>query len=269
MNFSGKFILLAVSLIFFSVFLSKPCPAIAQTGIIVALTGTSDQIRSKMNVNQIKHFAKRAFIEGKLSGTDIVMVRSPMGMINNAITTQLLITQFNVKRIISIAPAGGVADHLKIGDLVIASEVWQHDFGTFKPYGFIWGKTPDGSGNHSLGYQQLDKNLFTIAKKTADSTSKSINHFYEGIIASGDSFIADKEKKDWIAAKFNAAAVDMGAAAIAQVCYANNIRCLILRLITDKAGINARIDFGDSLPVYRSTINVSSYISLLLDALSR
>lgn len=256
--------LFAVCLTAFCTLLLKPSPAMAQTGVIVALTGTAEKIRSAMHVTDTIHYSQREFIKGKLSDTDIILVRSPMGMINNAITTQVLIARFEVKRIISIAPAGGLADRVKIGDLIIARQVWQHDFGTMKPYGFIWGKTPDGSGSHSLGYQQMDKRMLAIARNTAGSIKLSENHIHEGIVASGDTFIADNGKKEWIARKFDAMAVDMGSAAIAQVCYVNGIPCLVLRMITDKAGINARLDFAESLPSYRSAIDIGSYISLLL-----
>jgi 5'-methylthioadenosine/S-adenosylhomocysteine nucleosidase len=269
MNLSRKMRQYAVLLTAVLMLLLNPSVSSAKIGIIVALNGTAEQIRSAMEISHTRHYAQREFFIGTLSDTDIVLTRSPMGMINNAITTQVLISRFEVQQIISIAPAGGLADQIKIGDLVIANQVWQHDFGTIKPYGFIWGKTPDGSGSHSLGYQQLDVKMLTIAKKTSESIPITGNHFHEGIIAGGDSFIADNDKKLWIAQKFDAVAVDMGSAAIAQVCFANKLPCLILRMITDKADINARVDFIESLPSYRSTIDISNYLSLLLTAFSQ
>ncbi len=269
MNLSRKLKLQIILLAAFSTFLLKPNSTYAKTGIIVALNATTDQIRSVMNVSCTRQYAQREFVIGTLSDTNIVLTRSPMGMINNAITTQLLIAYFGVQRIISVAPAGGLADGMKIGDLVIASQVWQHDFGTVKPYGFIWGKTPDGSGSHSLGYQRLDKTMYEIAQKTSGSIKISENHFHVGIVASGDSFIADNDKKRWIVKKFDAVAVDMGSAAIAQVSFANTIPCLIIRIITDKADINARVDFAESLPTYRSSIDISGYLSLLLSSFAR
>ncbi len=263
-NSKIKIILLAV----FSSFLLKPDIISAKTGIIVALTGTAKQIQSSMNVSYARKYADREFFVGTFSNTKVVLTRSPMGMINNAITAQVLISKFEVQRIISIAPAGALTDEIKIGDVVIASLVWQHDFGTVKPYGFIWGKTPDGSGSHSLGYQQLDKTMIAIAKKISENTKIAENNYHEGIIASGDSFIADDGKKRWIVKKFDAVAVDMGAASIAQVCYANTIPCLIIRIITDKADINARVDFAESLPSYRSNIDIGGYLSLLLSSMT-
>lgn len=157
--------LLAFCLIAIVTPLLQPCLSSARTGIIVALTGTEKELRSAMHITDTINYAQREFIQGRLSDTDIILVRSPMGMINNAITTQLLITRFEVKRIISIAPAGGLADHLKIGDLVIAGEVWQHDFGTMKPYGFIWGKTPDSynSVSHGVWKEKAHKRLSDLS----------------------------------------------------------------------------------------------------------
>ncbi len=264
MIYSKRIKFLTVYLVACSVILLKPSFLMAQTGVIVALTGTLEKFQSTMVETFSEKYAHREFFKGVLSGTDIILVRSPMGMVNNAVTTQVLIDRFGVQRIISIAPAGGLSGKIKIGDLVIAEQAWQHDFGTIKPYGFIWGKTPDGSGSQSIGYQQMDKELLEMAKKASESLELTKNHIVEGVVASGDSFISDDVKKEWINKKFDAIAVDMGSAAIAQASYANGIPCLILRMITDKAGINARADFGESLPEYRSAINLSEYLHLLI-----
>ena len=56
-----------------------------------------------------------------------------------------------------------------------------------------------------------------------------------GVIASGDQFISNPERKTYIHKTFNAIACEMEGAAIGQVCYVNNIDFVIIRTISDNA----------------------------------
>ena len=58
-----------------------------------------------------------------------------------------------------------------------------------------------------------------------------------GMVVSGDSFINDSVRKEWIEEKFpQALAVEMEASAIAQTCHLMNTPFLMLRAISDNAG---------------------------------
>ncbi len=86
----------------------------------------------------------------------------------------------------------------------------------------------------------------------------------QDIIVSGDQFIASAEKRDWLYKKFKAAAVDMGAAAIAQVCYANRTPVILIRVITDSADSAARTMFRQSMPGYQTTIDLPELVEGLV-----
>jgi adenosylhomocysteine nucleosidase len=258
MKFLKTYIL---SLLFFILF--SPM-AYAATGIIVALDSTLKQLAKNVKVEKIHRKAEREFYEGGIGNTAIVIVRSPMGLINNAITAQLLLSLFPVKKIVSLAPAGGINPEVHVGDVIIAERVFQHDFGTFKPYGFIWGKVPDGSGWNALGYQKSDPKMREVALHVIESYRGERNSYIEGVVVSGDQFIADEAKRSWLGKKFKANAVDMGASAIAQVCYANKVPYLIIRVVTDKAGVHARVDFANATPGYRTDLRITQFITRLI-----
>lgn len=238
--------------------------SIADVGIIVALNSNLDQLRKLLKITEISKKAGREFYSGKIGGTHVVLVRSPMGKVNNAITAQALLSHYSIRSVISIAPAGAVDKKLNIGDVIIATEVYQHDFGTVKPYGFIWSRVPDGTNWDMPGYNKADKGLRESAFLYAISKNKYKNKFIEGVIVTGDQFISYKEKKEWLFKKFKAICVDMGAAAIAQVCFANRVPFCIFRIISDKARINARTDFENSIPAYQSDINISEFVTNIL-----
>ena len=79
-----------------------------------------------------------------------------------------------------------------------------------------------------------------------------------GIIATGDQFICDNEKKEWIKKTFNASATEMEGASVALVCETLGVPFFILRAISDGAGEEAEFDFDKFL---QDSANVSANLS--------
>ena len=68
------------------------------------------------------------FIIGKIEDTKVVVVKSGVGKVNAARTTQILIDKLKVKSVINVGSAGALNPLLDIGDIVIAEKLVQHDF---------------------------------------------------------------------------------------------------------------------------------------------
>lgn len=221
--------------------------AYADIGLICTLKGEQEQIQKHLKIKDIADKAMRKFYRGTLDGVEVVMVRSPMGKINNAITAQLMASSFHIDMIVSIGFAGAVDGSLKRGDVVVSTNAVQHDFGTVKPYGFIWERSPE------IGEPRQIK---------AEQWAEAKEYFY-GTIVSGDQFIASGEKREWLKRKFNARAVDTGSAAIYEVCRQNGIPCLFIRVISDNADIEGRINFNSSVQSgdYRSVAAVREFLA--------
>lgn len=64
-------------------------------------------------------------------------------------------------------------------------------------------------------------------------------------MVSGDQFISDRVKKQWISETFGGYCTEMEGAAIAQAAYLNHIPFLIIRAISDKADDSANMDYGE------------------------
>lgn len=223
--------------------------AVADVGIMIALNSSMARIKDDLDITQTVRIAKREYHLGRANHKQVVVVRSPMGKVNNAITAQVLLSSFPIDTLISVSPGGAVAGSIHIGDIVVATKIFQHDFGTIKPYGFIWSKVPDGSGHYGHGYNTPSGALLNSCLAIAQKMNTH-NTIIPGVIVSGDQFVSSPSKKEWLLKKFDAAAVDMGAGAIAQVCFANNVPFCILRVITDDAGVSARSDFQQSILNY-------------------
>jgi nucleoside phosphorylase len=147
---------------------------------------------------------------------------------------------------------------LQLGDLVVSNALYQHDFGTVKPYGFVSQQAPKGIHWEPKDFRVLNRQLIDLALSYEHEGPSSV---HQGVIVSGDQFISSDEKKRWLRKKFEADAVDMGAAAIGQVCQANEIPFVALRVITDRADILARTNFGSWIHPYKSSIDLLDLLS--------
>ncbi len=168
----------------------------------------------------------------------IIIAYSKIGKVHAAITATTMILRFNCDKIIFSGVAGGLGYDLRVGDLLLATSLCQHDV-DITAFGHAMGFIPEGK----LFYES-DKNLCNIAKDIAKDMKLDIK---EGIVASGDQFIASKEIKDSIVKEFNAIAVEMEGASVACVCDNFNVPFCIFRSISDSADGKASVSFDEFL----------------------
>ena len=191
-------------------------------------------------------YANNKFYEANYKGKDLVIAYSKIGKVNAAITATLMIEKFKASKLLFTGVAGSLDESLKIGDMLYATSLAQHDlditaFG--HPYGFVPGTSI---------FVKSDESLNELAKNVASKKGMSLN---SGIIATGDQFICDNEKKEWIKNIFNASATEMEGASVALVCETLGVPFFILRAISDGAGNEAEFDFDKFL---QDSANVSA-----------
>ena len=204
------------------------------TGIICAT-----ETEMKAIINEIKNIrennvGKIIFFEGKLNNKDIVFVQSGIGKVNAAITATLLIEKYDVDEVIFSGVAGALDKVLKIGDIVIAEDVVQHDFDT-GAFGYKKGQIPQ----MEVWSFEGDKGLIKKVQETSDEKIK----LHYGRILTGDQFIYKKEEKLDLGKEFEALCVDMESGAVAQVCYIMNVKFLIIRSISDSVTDESSMEY--------------------------
>jgi adenosylhomocysteine nucleosidase len=96
-------------------------------GIIGAMETEIAMLKEKMKLKSQRTVATLVFYEGMLNESPIVLVKSGIGKVNAAMCAQILIDIFNVGAIINSGVAGALHPDLEVGDIVIATEVMQHD----------------------------------------------------------------------------------------------------------------------------------------------
>jgi len=195
-------------------------------GIIVAEIEEMNAIKNLMlNLEELQIYNLNIF-KGKISNKDCLLVRSGVGKVNASRTTQILTDNFKLECIINLGSAGRLKDYLNIGDIVIGEKLVQHDFDV-TAFGRDKGYIPETGMFFECDNSLLQKCVCIEIDNINIST---------GIIASGDVFCTDIKMMENIMSKFNADCVEMEGAAIAQVCYLNNV----LKRVKGQKSVRAR-----------------------------
>lgn len=208
-------------------------------GIIGAMEEEVAGLKEKMVVEQTIQRASMEFLKGSLEGKPVVVVRCGIGKVNAAICTQILVDEFHVDAIVNTGIAGSLKNEINIGDIVLSTDTMQHDMDA-TGFGYEYGIIP----RMETSCFPSDEKLMALAKECCERVNPDISVF-TGRVVSGDQFISDKAKKDWISEHFQGFCTEMEGAAIAQAAYLNQVPFLIIRAISDKADNSAQMDYAE------------------------
>lgn len=208
-------------------------------GIIGAMEVEVTALKERMQVEGVVTIASMDFYKGTYHGKNVVIVRSGIGKVNAAICTQILADRFHAAMIINTGIAGSLQASIDIGDIVISSDALQHDMDA-TGFGYPVGVIPQMDTSDFTA----DEKLIRIAKSACEKVNPDI-HTHMGRIVSGDQFISDNDKKDFLKETFNGLCTEMEGAAIAQAACLNHIPFVILRAISDKADGSAHVDYPE------------------------
>lgn len=221
-------------------------------GIIAAMEEELQGLRrlldspSETNYNQFKYYT------GKLCDIDVALLLCGIGKVNAAVGTTLLIDKFTPDYVINTGVAGGFPpDKLKVGDIVVSSEVRHHDADA-TIFNYEYGQIP----RMPAAYYP-HKVLVELATNSLPEDI-SVN-VMKGQIISGDSFIHHQRQIKEIQQKFpSVMAVEMEGAAIAQTCYLFDTPFVIIRSISDL------VTAEESQEIYKTSMPVSARNSIAL-----
>lgn len=208
-------------------------------GIIGAMEVEVAILKEKMEDVRIIKKASMDFYEGILAGKKVVVVRSGIGKVNAGICAQILADIFSVDAIINTGIAGSLNKNINIGDIVLSTDVVQHDMDA-TGFGYRKGQIPQ----MPVFFFNADDNLRRLAAEVCKEVNPDIQVF-KGRIASGDQFVCDQDVKNRIVSEFSAYATEMEGAAIGQAAYLNEIPFLVVRAISDKADGSAQMDYSE------------------------
>ena len=220
--------------------------------------------------------AGRDFWIGHLDGHEIVAVLSRVGKVAAATTATLLVSEFDVDRAVFTGTAGGLHESARVGDVVVADALLQHDMDAsplFPRY-----EVPLYGIDRFIADPHLSAALFAAAHSVLDAAGRvdsgrvsiderdgrsgdddahrldgaTLRDFgidaprvHRGLVVSGDRFVASAAESASLRERLPAAlAVEMEGAALAQVCHDLGVPFAVVRTVSDRADDAAHIDFG-------------------------
>jgi adenosylhomocysteine nucleosidase len=223
----------------------KPGPV---TGILGAMPVEIQMLESRLQGERTEEFLGVAFHTGTLNGRKVVLAASGVGKVNAAMTATLLLDHFRPAEVLFTGVAGGLNPDLAPGDIVLGEKTAQHDYGELTTVGFH----PKPTGKEIPLFMSPPERLLALAEAAAKEAGldkikttrgERMPRVVRGVIVTGDVFVASPAKTAELRKMFNADAVEMEGAAVAQVCWRQNVPCLVIRCVSDKADAMANADF--------------------------
>lgn len=230
-------------------------PQKSRLGIISALQQEQAGLVEQMENVTVTHTGMRDYVSGRLWNRDVVCVLSRMGKVAAAASTTTLIERFGVDEILFTGVAGGAAPAVKIGDIVIADHLIQHDMDC-RPLFPRW-EVPLTQLDRFASDQHMTRRLELacqgwleqdLPRVLAPAERAAFNlqapRLHRGLVGSGDEFIHGQERM----AQLNSLlpgllAIEMEGAAVAQVCFEFGRPFAVVRTISDSANAASPVDF--------------------------
>jgi len=198
--------------------------------------------------------AGRDFWHGHLEGREVVLVLSRIGKVAAATTAALLLDRFDASAVIFTGVAGGLGAGVAVGDVVVATELLQHDLDASPlfprhevPLTGIARFAADAAWQQALALatqQVLAEPDAFLGGTARREFALGAPRLHRGLIVSGDRFVStEAESAALRTALPDALAVEMEGAAVAQVSHDFGVPFAALRIVSDRADDDAHRDF--------------------------
>lgn len=226
-------------------------------GILAALPQELGDLVARMQAEGVVEtttLGQREYHVGTAWGVPCVVTLARVGKVAAATTTTALIHRFNVRAVVFAGVAGGVAREIAVGDVVVASQLLQHDLDA-SPI-FPRHEVPLLGVTRFAADAVLSAALRAACDRFVAERGAELNERFRlrgarvhgGLIVSGDRFVSSGHEvaalRDGVP---DALAVEMEGAALAQVCYEYGVPCAVVRTISDTADDHATASFTNFL----------------------
>lgn len=208
-----------------------------------------EAMRAESGVRTIAH-GRRDYHLGTVQGAPCVVTLARVGKVAAAATVSALIHAFDVEAVVFTGVAGGVGKDVRVGDMVVADALLQHDLDA-SPLFPRFEVPLLGVSRFAADAALADRLAAACQRFVAEQGVASAARFgtreprvHRGLIVSGDQFIASAAGVNALRdALPDALAVEMEGAAIAQVCHEYGVPCAVVRTISDTADDHAPASF--------------------------
>jgi adenosylhomocysteine nucleosidase len=224
----------------------------------------------------------REFWTGTLAGAPVVLALSRIGKVAAATTVATLLCSFDdVSRLVFTGAAGGLGDGVRVGDIVVADALLQHDmdasplFPRFEVP--LYGRSRFGVDEAMAAAVRASAEAMLeaacsdgtgldggLSRTHLDEFGLVRPQVHRGLIVSGDRFVSSAS--EWSALRStlpDALAVEMEGAAVAQVCADFGVPLAVVRTVSDRADDVAHADFVRFIADVASRYSVALVLAFL------
>lgn len=194
--------------------------------------------------------AGRRFHHGRLTGIEVVVAQAGIGKVAAATTASVLLDRFDAEGLVFAGTAGGLAAQVRVGDLLIARELLQHDVDA-SPLFPRWEIPLTGRARFptdrtfSDALAEAGRAVVASPPRSLDSLGLPAPRLHEGLVVSGDTFVSSARASGVLRGHHpDALGVEMEGAAVAQVCHDFGRPFAVVRTVSDRADDGAHVDFA-------------------------
>ena len=207
-----------------------------KVAIIVPMAEEAEYYKQHFHSDDKEMFGSTEFEHFSVNGNDVYIGLSGIGKVNAAMNLTALLANEDIDLIFMTGSAGSMNKDVHQKDLILPNSFTYHDAHNTKAGNYVEGQIPQEPAQFELNSKARDNFLNYLKNNNID--------FKEGLIVTGDSFIASNEQKDAIKKNFpDALGVEMEGAAFAQVASKFNVPLVALRAISDNGDEGADEDF--------------------------
>jgi adenosylhomocysteine nucleosidase len=230
-----------------------------RTVVILGVPAEVKTVEAQLTRATVERVHGVPFSVGVIGSTKVILGKTNAGKVNAALLTALAIDRYSPSAVIFTGTAGALDPALKPGDVIIGTAIGYHDFGTATTGGFIRRATNNPvTGGANPAFFTPDDGLMSAARRLAPMMTLTpvpgttrVPVVREGIIVTGDAFVANPAQRDEIWRSLKASAVEMEGGAVAQVCTQLGVPFIVIRSITDSAD-------GGTIDDYRTNLDAAS-----------
>jgi adenosylhomocysteine nucleosidase len=228
---------------------------VSRTAIVSAMHEELRALLPALERPQRAEFAGRTFHLGQMQGRPVVLVLSGIGKVAAATTAALLLHEVEVDRIVFTGAAGGLGPGVRVGDVVVARSLLQHDMDASPLFPRF--EVPLTGRSLFFTDRALSDALAAAALHCLNHAIERIGEthltdfgidsplLHEGLVISGDRFVSTAAESAALRGLLpHALAVEMEGAALAQVCADFGAPFAVIRTISDRADDSAHVDFS-------------------------
>lgn len=241
--------------------------AVSRIAIVAALHEELAALLAAMPDEAPVRRGGREFWCGHLEGREIVAVLARVGKVAAATTATILAAEFDIALAVFTGTAGGLAAQARVGDIVVADALLQHDMDA-TPL-FARHEVPLYGVDRFAADARLSSALAAAAgdvleaaagparERDAAATDSELDatllrpfgidapRVHRGLVVSGDRFVASGGESAELRRRLpEALAVEMEGAAMAQVCHDFGLPFAVVRTVSDRADDSAHVDFS-------------------------